>query len=169
MDDETPSTNGEHGMQLLRTTIVFLGLMTLAWAGSAIAGDDPLEKYKDQAEASIEMNEAGKKFQPFTFDHAAHATEAYLFEGSCSSCHHTQKDGAAAPKPCSTCHDVGGEAGEKKAKAKAFHSKKSTWEGPANDDGGISCLGCHKSVNTAIKNGTKEGAKTPAKCSGCRV
>ena len=131
--------------------IAALVITAVGWSGSTSANDlGPLEKYLDQAESSIEMNEHGKKFQPFTFDHAAHITKDQLVDGTCSSCHHTQKDGASAPQPCRDCHSVGGEAGEKKLKAKAYHSKKSTWEGPG-DDGGISCVGCHKSYNKALK------------------
>jgi hypothetical protein len=156
-----------HGMRLFRVLIATLALTALGWSGSAGANDlGPLEKYLDQAKPSIEMNEDGKKFQPFSFDHAAHITKDYLFDGTCSSCHHTQKDGSAAPKPCGDCHDVDGEAGETKLKAKAYHSKKSTWEGAA-DKGGISCLGCHKSHNKALKDGTQKGGKAPSQCAGC--
>ena len=141
--------------------------LILSVAGAAQARDlGPLEKYKDDAKSKIEMNEGGKKYQSFIFDHDAHLTESYLLEGTCSSCHHTQKDGSAAPKPCGTCHDVGGEADETKLKAKGYHSKKSTWEGAA-DKGGISCVGCHKSHNKAVKAGTKTGNKSPSKCVGC--
>lgn len=137
--------------------------------GVANAGDlGPLEKYKDQAKDSIELNEDGKKFAPFEFDHAAHVTDGYLRGGNCSSCHHTQQDDSAAPKPCENCHDVGGDAGEKKAKAKAYHSKKSEWGGPS-DEGGVSCVGCHKAHNKDVKAGKVDGGKAPAKCSGCHA
>lgn len=160
------------GAILARATFATIALATLigfASSDRAAAGDlGPLEKFRDEAKPSIELNEDGKKFKPFTFDHAAHTTPPYLFDGTCSSCHHTQKDDSAAPKPCGDCHDVGGEAEEKKLKAKAYHSKKSSWEG-AGDTGGISCLGCHKSYNSALKDGSKEGNKAPSKCSGCHA
>ena len=151
----------------LRASIALCGLAALVWAASAGANDlGPLEKYKDDAKPSIEMNQDGKKFKSFTFDHAAHITEPYLADGTCSSCHHTQQDASAAPKPCRDCHAVDGEAGETKAKAKGFHSKKSSWEGP-DDEGGISCLGCHKAHNKAVSAGTMQGGKSPSKCAGC--
>ena len=160
-------TDTGRGMRVFRVLFAALAAAIVGGSGSVSANDlGPLEKYLDQADSSIGMNEDGKKFQPFSFDHAAHVTKPFLSDGTCSSCHHTQKDASAAPKPCGACHDVGGEAGEKKLKAKAFHSKKSTPEG-ASEDGGVSCIGCHKTHNKAIKAGTRKGAKAPSKCVGC--
>jgi hypothetical protein len=154
-------------MRTFRVSIALCALATLGWAALAGAGDlGPLEKFKDDAKPSIEMNPDGKKFKSFDFDHAAHITEPYLADGSCSSCHHTQTDASAAPKPCRDCHAVDGDAGETKPKAKAFHSKKSKWDGP-DDDGGVSCLGCHKAHNKAVTAGSKQGGKAPSKCAGC--
>ena len=123
-------TDRRRELRLFRMLIATLALFAVGWSESARAKDlGPLEKYIDHAEPSIEMNEDGKKFLPFSFDHAAHVTEPYLFDGTCASCHHTQSNGSAAPQPCGVCHDVGGEAGEKKLKAKAYHSKKSVGRG----------------------------------------
>ena len=145
---------------------VMLWVLTGTMAPTAALGQEALAGFLSEVDDAITLDPDGKK-GAVEFTHKDHAGGAYLPGGDCTTCHHTQ-EGDAKPDPCSSCHAVGGEAGEKKAKTKASHSKKLGFP-KASGVEQVSCVGCHKSQNELLEAGKREGESAPTKCKGCHV
>ena len=136
-------------------------------AREAAAKSSGIEKYLEDVDDVIVVNTDGEKYNSFEFSHLAHASNQYLPDGTCVTCHHTQ-EGDESPEACSSCHEIGGEADEERSKARAYH-KKSLGFPPDEDQEQVSCVGCHKSQNELLAMGKRDGDKAPTKCTLCHT
>jgi predicted CXXCH cytochrome family protein len=122
----------------VKKTLVVVGLLALVSVGAlVIAGEVPADK------AEIKFD---TKMGTVTFPHKVHSG----LEGvSCTSCHHTLKEGAT-PQACSSCHDPKMEKDGAPKLKDAVHNN---------------CYGCHQEKADA---GMKSG---PLKkdCKACHV
>ncbi len=136
-------------------------------ARRAAASGRGVERYLEDADDVMILNTDGEKYNEVEFAHLAHASDQYMPNGECQTCHHTQ-EGDESPASCSECHDIGGDADEEKKKTRAVHSKKHPFP-RSGDQEQTSCVGCHKSQNELLAMGKREGEKAPTKCTLCHT
>jgi hypothetical protein len=133
----------------------------------APASDNPLAHFLKDVDDVIVLNKEGVKYNSLKFSHAKHAGNEYMPGGNCQTCHHTQESNES-PESCNTCHNIGGDAEEEKAKKRYAHNKKKPFPlGPDQEQ--VSCAGCHKSMNDMLKAGERQGEKAPNKCTNCHT
>ena len=137
-------------------------------ARAAAANATGVESYLEDVDDVIVLNTNGKKYNSVEFPHLAHSSMQYLPNGTCNDCHHTLEGDDEAPEACDSCHNIGGDADEDRAKTRATHSKKKGFPREAGQEE-TSCVGCHKSMNAALKAGTRQGEKAPSKCKSCHT
>lgn len=118
---------------------------------------------------SITLNENGKLFQPFSFDHAAHiqmmkdcagchhhTTGTLVLDPNCAKCH--QNSSPTAVVSCKGCHSSSPFSPETLAATHAdnqrYHKDKMGLKGAMHQN----CIGCH----------SKEGAG-PVGCQECHA
>lgn len=128
-------------------TLVLIGLMVLAGAAVALAGNFEIPQ-------SVTLSP--KQFQGYTpkkgdvtFNHASHMHIA------CADCHHTVPD-TYAFEGCMTegCHDDIQNRAEVNSVFRTFHTTKDTTK---------SCVGCHRNLK-------KQGqGDAPLACNSCHV
>ncbi len=111
----------------LIAVLAFITVATLSFAG--------------EGPEVIEINKGQKSMAPVSFKHHEHQTRV---DGDCLKCHHTEKAGEKALKPCSDCH------GKDEA---APNYKDAMHKG---------CQPCHKEQAAA-------GKAAPTKCKECHV
>jgi hypothetical protein len=117
-----------------KTAVIFLAIMGLVWVASiALAGGAGPE--------TITIDAAKKAMPAVTFPHWKHQE---IVKGDCIKCHHKEKAGTTAMRPCHDCH---GKVDGVPSMKDAMHKK---------------CQGCHKEEKAAGKN-------PPLKCNGCHV
>ncbi len=124
-----------------------------------------VERFLEDVDEVIILNPNGKKYNKVKFNHLAHASKKYLPDGECQTCHHTQ-EGDESPEACNSCHDIGGDADEDKAKKRYVHTKDLGFP-KEGDQEQVSCVGCHKSQNELLAMGKRSGKKAPTKCTHC--
>lgn len=134
-------------------------------ARAAAAKSTGIERFLEDVDDTITLNTDGKKYNSVEFAHLAHASNQYMPDGQCQTCHHTQ-EGDDSPEPCSDCHEIGGDADEEKKKSRAVHKKTLRFPKP-EDQEQVSCVGCHKSQNELLEMGKRSGEKAPTKCTLC--
>lgn len=134
-------------------------------ARKAAAKSKGIERYLEDVDDVIILNPNGKKYNKVKFAHLAHASNKYMPDGTCQTCHHTQ-EGDESPEACNSCHDIGGDADEEKAKKRYVHTKSDGFpRGPDQEQ--TSCVGCHKSQNELLEMGKRTGKEAPTKCTKC--
>jgi hypothetical protein len=138
-----------------------------AQARAAAAKSTGIERYLEDVDDVIVMNTDGVKYNSVEFAHLAHASNQYVPDGQCQTCHHTQ-EGEDSPQACNDCHDIGGDADEEKKKKRSVHTKKLPFP---REDGQehTSCVGCHRSQNELLTMGKRSGEKAPTKCTLCHT
>ncbi|HBA87063.1 MAG TPA: class III cytochrome C [Geobacter sp.] len=116
---------------------------------------------------SITLNQNGKLYQPFSFDHAQHI----LLIKECSDCHHHTTGTLVLDPNCARCHQNSSPTAvvsckgchsstpfspetlaEKRAHKERFHQDKMGLKGAMHEN----CIGCHKKMGTG-----------PAGCQDC--
>jgi len=127
-----------------------------------------VEKFLDDADEVMVLNEEGKKYNKVKFNHLAHASKKYVPDGECQTCHHNLEDKVEKPEPCNSCHDIGGDADEDNAKKHYVHEKDKGFPKEKGQDE-VSCVGCHKSQNELLEMGKRKGKKAPIKCTQCHT
>jgi hypothetical protein len=135
--------------------------------GPSDNAEDPLLRHLEDVDDVIILNTDGKKFKTVEFSHLKHATGEFSSGVTCQSCHHTQEDDSS-PDGCNECHDLGGDADEKKTKKRYAHKKGLAFPMDSNQEE-ISCVSCHKALNKLLAAGEREGEKAPSKCTQCHV
>jgi hypothetical protein len=138
-----------------------------AQARAAAAKSSGIEKYLEDVDDVVILNSNGKKYNKVEFAHLAHASNQYMPDGQCQTCHHTQ-EGDESPEACNTCHEIGGDADEEKAKKRYVHTKTLSFPKPEGQEQ-VSCVGCHKSQNELLEMGKRTGDKAPTKCTLCHT
>jgi hypothetical protein len=134
-------------------------------ARAAAAKSTGIERYLEDADDTMTLNTDGVKYHKVTFNHLAHASNQYMPDGQCQTCHHTQ-EGDDSPEACSECHEIGGDADEEKKKTRSVHTKNLVFPKPKGQEQ-VSCIGCHKSQNELLSMGKRTGEKAPVKCTNC--
>jgi hypothetical protein len=132
---------------------------------TATAAPAGVERHLAGLPESFTLNANGEKYAPFSFAHAQHANAKYGAGVQCQTCHHTQK-GDEKPQKCETCHNVGGEAGEKKLQSQSVHAKDKPFPMQPGQEQ-VSCIGCHTAQNALLTEGKRTGKEAPTKCLGC--
>ncbi len=138
-----------------------------AEARAAAAKSTGIERFLEDVDDSIVLNTDGVKYETVKFAHLAHASNQYMPDGQCQTCHHTQ-EGDDSPEACSECHSIGGDADEEKKKTRAVHTKNLPFPKEKGQEQ-VSCVGCHRSQNELLAMGKREGEKAPTKCTLCHT
>jgi hypothetical protein len=136
-------------------------------ARAAAAKSTGIERYLEDVDDVVILNTDGVKYNSVEFAHLAHASNQYMPDGECQTCHHTQ-EGDESPEACSECHEIGGDADEEKKKTRSVHQKNLKFPKP-EDQEQVSCVGCHKSQNQLLEMGKRTGEKAPTKCTLCHT
>ncbi len=136
-------------------------------ARAAAAKSTGVERFLEDVDDTIPLNSDGVKYNEMEFAHLAHASNQYMPDGECQTCHHTQ-EGDDSPEACSSCHDIGGDAEEERKKTRAVHTKTLSFPKESGQEQ-VSCVGCHKSQNQLLSMGKRTGEKAPTKCTLCHT
>lgn len=116
-----------------KTAVIIVAVLGLMWGATlAIAGQGP---------ETITIDVVKKAMPAVVFQHHKHQERV---KGDCIKCHHKEKPGTTAMRPCRQCHGKIKEAPKFKD---AMHKR---------------CKSCHKEMKAAGKN-------PPLKCSGCHT
>ncbi|MFP6656347.1 MAG: cytochrome c3 family protein [Myxococcota bacterium] len=135
--------------------------------GPSDSGEDPLLRHLEDVDDVMILNPDGKKFKIVEFSHRKHAVGEFSSGVTCQTCHHTQEDDSP-PVGCNECHELDGDADEKKTKKRSTHKKGLSFP-MDSDQEEISCVSCHKALNKLLAAGEREGEKAPSKCTQCHV